>query len=379
MMTEPTPPSPPPSAPDPPDSGAGAPGAPAHKRRWPVVALSITLVVAAIVVTAMAFIRLPYVIISPGDATALDQHVVSVTGARTYPHKGKLVYLTVRVTNSDPNVWRWIFAKLDSDVSVEKRQDVIGCATYGDSASLQDDLMGQSQDAAKKVALTRLGYDIPESSASTAILDVQCNGPSDGKLHVGDRIVAVDSVPVSTADQVGPLIQKHKPGQTVRVSVQRDGKPMDVSVKLGRRDGTAILGIVSQTLFDWRFPIDVKIDTQRVTGPSGGLAFTLAIIDDLTPGDLTGGHTVAVTGAIAADGSVQPVGGVEQKAVTAREHGATMMLVPVGEAAAAKQHAGHMKVVPVRTIDDALRALERAGGAGVPPAPTTASTTPTPQ
>ena len=65
----------------------------------------------------------------------------------------------------------------------------------------------------------------------------------------------------------------------------------------------------------------MKIDTQTVGGPSAGLAFTLAIIDDLTPGDLTGGKRVAVTGTIAADGTVGPVGGVEQKAITARHNG----------------------------------------------------------
>ena len=301
-------------------------------------------------------------------------------GARTYPHKGKLLYLTVRVSNNDPNVWRYLFAKLDSDVSVEKRQDVIGCASYGDSATLQDDLMRQSQDVAKQVALRRLGYDVPQTGSSVAILDVQCDGPSDGLLHAGDRITAVDGTPVHTADEVGPLIKAKSPGETVHLTVDRSGKPHEVAVKLGARDGTGFLGIVSQTLFDWQFPVDVKIDTRHVSGPSGGLAFTLAIIDALTPGDLTGGRKVAVTGAIAADGSVQPVGGVEQKAVAARENGASLMLVPAGEAGDARDHADGMKIVVVRTIDDALRALERAGGKPVAePTPATAASTPTGQ
>ena len=40
---------------------------------------------------------------------------------------------------------------------------------------------------------------------------------------------------------------------------------------------------------NYEFPIQVDFDIQRVGGPSAGLAFALAIIDDLTPGDLTGG------------------------------------------------------------------------------------------
>ena len=86
----------------------------------------------------------------------------------------------------------------------------------------------------------------------------------------------------------------------------------------GSTSGTTCLGITSQEFVTYKFPIDVKIDTQLVGGPSAGLAFTLAIIDDLTPGALTGGKRVAVTGTIAPDGSVGAVGGVEQKAITAR-------------------------------------------------------------
>ena len=69
------------------------------------------------------------------------------------------------------------------------------------------------------------------------------------------------------------------------------------------------------------FPVNVQIDTGRVSGPSAGLAFTLTILDELTPGDLTGGKKVAVTGTIGADGSVGPIGGAQQKAVTARRRG----------------------------------------------------------
>jgi len=363
VTDDPAPPAPPPGAP--PRRAAR------RRRRWPKIAGSIALVVLAVTVTAMAFIKVPYVIISPGEATALDRDIVSISGARTFRQRGELLYLTVRLSNSDPNVWRWLFAELDDDVSVEKREDIIGCASYADNGRLQDELMRQSQDIAKEVSLRRLGYDVPEAGTRVIISDVLCDGPSDGTLRPGDGITAVDGTPVSTAEEVGPLVQAHQPGDRLRLSLDRDGKARDVTVRLGQRDGTGFLGIVSRTLHDWQFPVEVKIDTQRVSGPSAGLAFALVIIDDLTPGALTGGSKVAVTGSIEADGSVGPVGGVAQKAVAAREHGASLMLVPVGEAAEAREHAGDMEVVAVRTLDDALRALDRAGGSTVATVPTT--------
>jgi Lon-like protease len=357
---------------------------PRRRRRWWHVVGVVALSALAAAVVAASFVHVPYVIISPGDATALDTRVVTVAGARAYPHRGDFLYLTVRVSNHDPTVWRWLFAQLDGDVSVVKRQDVIGCASYGDSSRLNDLLMRQSQVTAKTVALEHLGYQVVPTSQRAVIVDVLCDGPAEGQLAPGDTVVAVDGHSVASADAVRPLIEAHRPGSDVKLTVDRDGKNRSVTVRAGRRTADpnhpctvasgspsaanqqACVGVATQNISSVQFPVNIHINTQRVSGPSAGLAFTLAIIDDLTPGDLTGGHHVAVTGTIAPDGSVGPVGGVEQKTITARENGATLMLVPVLEAKAAREHAEGMRVVAVKNIDDALRALRRAGGDPLP-------------
>jgi PDZ domain-containing protein len=136
------------------------------------------------------------------------------------------------------------------------------------------------------------------------------------------------------------------------------------------------VGVLTATRSEkFEFPVDVEIDTGRVSGPSAGLAFTLTILDELTPGDLTGGEKVAVTGTIRADGGVGPIGGAEQKAVTAREAGAKLFLVPAEEVDEARGRADGMKVVGVRTLDDALAELKELGGddAGVAPGPPSAA------
>jgi Lon-like protease len=362
------PPEPEPREPSPAAVPTAPPGPPRRRRRWPAILATAAFAVVAVVLTAMAFIHVPYVIISPGEATPLDGQVVSISGAPTYGGGADLLYLTVRVTNDDPNVWRYLFAQLDDDVSVEKREDIIGCADYEESGLLNQDLMVQSQNTAKAVALQRLGYTVDESGARVVIVNVECNGPADGRLRLADVVTAVDGTAVATAEDVRPLVQAHQPGDTARFTVERGGKTREVSVRLGKRDGVGYVGIATQSFADSSFPVDIQIDTARVSGPSAGLAFTLAIIDDMTPGELTGGKRVAITGSIMPDGSVGVVGGVEQKAVTAREDGVRLMLVPVGEAKAARAHAGAMKVVAVRTVDDALAALAAHGGDPVPPA-----------
>ena len=43
-------------------------------------------------------------------------------------------------------------------------------------------------------------------------------------------------------------------------------------------------------------PYEVDLESERIGGPSAGLAFTLEVLDILTEGELTGGHKVAATG-----------------------------------------------------------------------------------
>jgi PDZ domain-containing protein len=368
----PTPPPPTPGSDSTPGKGPG--------RHWLKVSALVLALAFAAVVIAGNFIHMPYVIISPGEATALDSRVITIDGTPTYRHAGDLLFLTVRVTNSDPSLWRYLFAKADDDVNVQKKSNVIGgCATYDENARLNDLLMTQSQDVAKTVALRRLGYTVVDGASRAVIADVNCGGPSQGRLMLGDVITAIDGNPVGAADTVKPLVLAHKVGDEVRVTLDRAGTTKEVTVRLGRnpayaalggvRGTTAFMGIATQTVTDEQFPVDVRIDTRRVSGPSAGLAFTLAIIDDLTPGNLTGGKRVAVTGSILPDGGVAPVGGVEQKTITARRQGATLMLVPAGEAKAAREHADGMRIVVVKTVADALAALHRAGGAAVPAVP----------
>lgn len=104
------------------------------------------------------------------------------------------------------------------------------------------------------------------------------------------------------------------------------------------------------------------LDTKNVGGPSAGLGLALAIVDLLTPGELTGGRRVAVTGAISPDGRVEPVGGIVHKTRAAAAADAEVLIVPTANYDEAKAVAGHLRVVAVDSLDDALDALERVGG-----------------
>ena len=368
-MTAPFPgaPAPPPATPAPPEAPAAPP---APRRRWPIVfGLSIAAVV--IIMLLGTVIRLPYVIYSPGDATPVEG-IVQISGAKTYKSPGEVLFLTVAVSRGRPNVWRYPAAQLDDD------SEIIGEDHFlqGQSRSRVEKenvvAMDDSQLAAKKVALEQLGYSVTATGDGAIVAQVVDGSPAVGHLKVGDVITAIDGEPVRMADQVGPIVRSKPVGTTFVFTVTRGGETRAESIttvagKSGELRGKPQVGIAPFTKnLKLDFPVEVTIDPGPVSGPSAGLAFTLTIIDEMTPGSLTGGQKVAVTGTMDLGGNVGEVGGVPQKTAAALDAGAKLFIVPTAEVQQAKARAGSAAtVVGADTIEQALRALREHGGAPV--------------
>ena len=104
--------------------------------------------------------------------------------------------------------------------------------------------------------------------------------------------------------------------------------------------------------------IDVAIRDRRLSGPSAGLVYGLALRDLLDPEDHTRGHTIAVTGGINREGDVYPVWFVREKSGVVRRAGADVFVVPAGQQIAADGAAP--TVIGVRTVTEAHLALERS-------------------
>jgi PDZ domain-containing protein len=333
---------------------------PKRRRIWPWFfgTLAFVLVVASI---AASFVQLPYYTIAPGDALNVNS-LVTVHGARQYPPKGALMLLFVQ-ERSRINAWRWLQASLDSEIDLVKQSQFAGNADPAevDAQAVAD--MANSQDAAKYVALTRLGYKVTVENKVT-VLAVIGDKPAAGVLQPGDVILTLDGKSITKPDTLTGDMKAVHPGAVVSIGYLRAGVRHTVSIRSANEQGHAVIGVyVAAPL---HFPFEVNIDTSDIGGPSAGLAMTLSILDELTPGNLTGGKLVAVTGEIATNGAVLEVGGVGQKAVAARHRGAQLFIVPMAEVADARKRAGSMPVVGVRTLDDALKALRAAGGDPLP-------------
>lgn len=108
-------------------------------------------------------------------------------------------------------------------------------------------------------------------------------------------------------------------------------------------------------------PVRASIDAGHVIGASGGLMFALAIVDQLTPGDLTDGRLIAGTGAISIQGNVGPVLEMRTKVRAAERAGVELFLVASEQTEEAKRFARTTRVVGVGNLGDALAALGAPG------------------
>jgi PDZ domain-containing protein len=340
------------------------------KKRWYVLGGAVVVITIAVVVAAL--VKVPYYLLSPGSVRATED-LISVDGAQTYSQDGQVGFTTVSVQHA--TALGWLVAHLDDSISIYPEKDILGSSTPSENRQQNLQMMTDSKETASAVALGELGYDVEVTGTGAVVVQVAGTtddpAPATGVLDVGDTIVAVGDTPITKSEELVAAIGAHRPGDEVVLGVQpltEDGSRTTESrtVTLGARPDqpdTAFLGVSSSTRdLDYHLPFSVTVDSGSVGGPSAGLAFTLGIMDVLTPDSITGGHKVATTGTINGDGSVGPVGGVHQKTIAVRDSGAELFLVPSSEYDEAMKWAGSLRVEKVDSIDDALRVLATLGG-----------------
>jgi PDZ domain-containing protein len=334
-------------------------------------------VFAAVLIALGYVLPVPYVVLVPGPVTDTlgtvaqnsSTQVVSVSGATTYPVNGHIFLTTVGVVpgscSAHPTLFQALRAWWDKSEAVEPHQAICPPGETSQAVQQQNEQdMTDSQRDAVTAALLQLGY--KPSSEQIIVADVDPGAPAAQVLQAGDVVVAVDGTKLRSAAQLHALISAHAIGTTVRVTVRRGKATHTYAIRtvastVGKKH--AIVGITPDINATFKKPsVQIGIDPAQVGGPSAGLAFTLGILDKLTPGGLTGGRTIASTGTIDGFGIVGPIGGIQQKIAGAERAGATVFLAPAADCADAKSVASKslilVKVETLKTALSALRAID---------------------
>jgi Lon-like protease len=325
---------------------------------------SLTLLIAAVGTAAAlavsVLIPVPYVILGPGPTLntlgkdSSGQPLITISGHRSYPTTGHLNLVTVSYQGGpgdNLNIFTALAAWLNRQDAVVPEDELFTPGQTEQQSQQQDTQeMTGSQQTATAAALTELN--IPYQ---VVVLQSVPGFPAYHVLRAGDVITAVDGTPVTSQASLGSMITAHPAGTTLTLTILRDGKAEHVRVGTKAADGTVLIGVE----ISFRFPFAVKISVGDIGGPSAGLMFALGIIDKLTTLDLTGGKFIAGTGEITAAGQVQPIGGIQQKMVGARDAGATIFLTPAANCPDTKGAVpAGLRLVKVSTLAQAVSYLE---------------------
>lgn len=284
---------------------------------------------------------------------------VSIPGERG-DAKGGIYYVDVIVRKA--SLLERLVPPLRGDGSTLVPEHAILPPGSNESQRRQQNLrvMSVSQQVAAAVALRELGYEVVTRKVGVLVANVAPDAPATGKLAPGDVVVEVDGEPVATPTALRRAISTREPGDSVRLGVRAGKAVRQVNLTtIADPDdpGRAIVGIAVEQSVQITLPLDVKIDLGSVGGPSAGLAFALDVMEELGP-SVDGGYRVAVTGELELDGAVGQIGGVKQKTIGARRTGVDVFLVPAGDnAAEARRYAGGLRIIPVKSFRQALRAL----------------------
>jgi PDZ domain-containing protein len=103
----------------------------------------------------------------------------------------------------------------------------------------------------------------------------------------------------------------------------------------------------------------IKFKIGETGGPSGGLVFSIGLVELLTEKDLMTHRHIAGTGTISVRGVVGPIGGINEKIASARKAGATLFFAPVENAEEIANVPKGITVITVATLAQAVSYLER--------------------
>lgn len=316
----------------------------------------------------------PYLLEGPGPAIdVLGEHdgrpMISVEGGAEDSGEGRLDMTTVLVSGppgGTTTATELVAALVDPTTDAVPRELVHPTGVSAEEVGRANEAaMTGSQDVATVAALRSLGRDVP---GELTVQGLTPDSPAAGVLREGDVVLRAGGEPVQDVEDVRSAVEAAAPGP-VTVTVRRDGAETDVAVPVAPAPPGSERPWQIGVLMDERFevPVDVEFALEDVGGPSAGTVFALAVVERLTPGALTGGAHVAVTGTITADGEVGPIGGIPQKVRGAADAGATAFLAPAENCA---ELAGRVPegidVYAVDTLDTARRALEALGRGQTP-------------
>ncbi|MFT8311752.1 MAG: SepM family pheromone-processing serine protease [Sporolactobacillus sp.] len=328
------------------------------------------VIIIAILLIGLNFYRTPYYVQRPGKAESMSG-MIKVKGAKKIDGNYRLVYIYL----GQANVYQYLWAKFDGNkytTLVKENQVKMPNEDEQDYNLRQENYMSSAQQSAAYVAYKAAGKKPTLLEEGVLILGVMKSMPNSKILNTGDLIIGMDNHKIATTEDMNRLIKQKKIGDRFVLTLVRKNKVKQVTVQAARFPKAYTssgrgwgIGIYQDNHVKVDVEPKVKFSIKNIGGPSAGLMMTLEIYDQLDKQNLAKGRDIAGTGTIEMNGDVGPIGGISDKVVGASKSGADIFFAPVADheyqtaKKTAKEIGTNMKIVPVKSFEDAVNYLKR--------------------
>lgn len=317
--------------------------------------------------------------------TYQEKDVIEVSGAPSYKTFGKMNMTTVSVSGGPYTelsgaeaFYSWL--AFDGNRSLVVPTDALyPHVSHEQATAATGAQMADSQTQAKVAAMRELKMAVNEK---VQVLSTVEGSPAASALKADDRIVKVGEKQIETLTDVPKAVDASN-GSPIDVTVERNGTQQTFKLTPVRSSDNSrwILGAGLKQSYD--LPAHVQYNLDGVGGPSAGLMLALGTVDKLSEGTLladedAGGDPyrsyISGTGTIDADGKVGAIGGIKYKILATGRYGARYFLAPKENCDSivkmqaqdpdlfnyyhAGQVSGTMTVIPVSTLDEAVKTVE---------------------
>ena len=303
------------------------------------------------------WLPLPYYIDAPGGLTKLNNKVI--INNKKIDGSYNLTY----VSEYKASIPLLLFSLINKDYDIYKKEDIVLDNETDKEYYERDRLyLEESMSNAVISAYNLANKDVKISNNYLYVGYILEDSNTD--LLVGDSIISIDGVKVSTKEEINKLLRKKKSKDKINIKVIHDSKEYNRYAYLKEKKGKILIGIIPIEVFDYKTDPKVKIKSSKSeSGGSGGLMLSLTIYDLLVKENLSHGRTIAGTGTIDRYGNVGEIGGVKYKIKGAVKDKADIFFVPKDNYKEAKKivdkNKYKLKLVKVNTLKEAIEYLKK--------------------
>ncbi len=319
------------------------------------------VIIIIIVLILFNLIPTPYFLVIPGQAINLSENITVENGEKDA--KGRFLLTSTAIIKA--NILLYIYGFFDPNIDLKNRNDkTLLNMEQKDYINIMEKLMQESQMISKIVALRKAGYSPEISGRGILINGILDNSPAKNKLLPGDVIIKIDEHMVYTLEDLLEIVRNYNSSQIIRITFLRDDSSYSTSIPLielpNTDDKTKRMGIgvyADTKDLQYRFPLKIEINLEKIKGPSAGMMIALEVLNQLTENDLSGSLLIAGTGNLSIDGRITEVDGIKQKIISAKKQKADVFLMPQKNYSEALKFSHGIRIIPVDDFDDIIMKL----------------------